>query len=296
MSRPAGYAVSLVAPPGYAHSEALREVALTVHHGLVRMGRDSMLCGPADAPERRHIVLGSHLLDEGDDALPPGAVLYNLEQVAPDSPWFDPASVARLRRHRLWDYSARNIEALERMGIVGATLVPVGFCPEIAAPVPDIEEDIDVLFVGSVNPRRAAVLEALSARGLRVEARFGVYGAERDDLAARAKIVLNVHYYEARVFEIVRVSHMLARHRFVVSETGADLDEEGEFAPGVAFAEYEDLVDTCLYYIARPDLRRRVAAQGFAIMALRDETRFLSPALAALEGAAGTDATPTQFR
>ena len=38
-----GYAVGVIAPAGYVHGEALREVALTVHCALVRLGRDAIL-------------------------------------------------------------------------------------------------------------------------------------------------------------------------------------------------------------------------------------------------------------
>jgi hypothetical protein len=286
MSGLRGYAVGVVSPPGYAHGEALREAALTVFHGIRRLGRDCVIADNLAAPDRRNVVFGAQMLADTPQVLPADAVLYNLEQVAPDSPWFDRAVLDLLSRHPVWDYSARNIVALDSLGIRGATHVPLGYCPELAA-APAVAEDIDVIFFGSINPRRARILEALRGRGVRVEAHFGVYGAARDALAARAKIVLNLHFYEARVFEIVRVSHMLSHRRFVVSEYGADLDIEGEFSPGVAFAEYEDLADVCTHYLARPEERRRIADRGSALMAARDETVFLFPALAALEGGTG---------
>jgi hypothetical protein len=65
-----------------------------------------------------------------------------------------------------------------------------------------------------------------------------VYGQARDALVARARIQLNVHYYEAKVFEVVRVSYLLANGRFVVSETGADAEEEASFGPGVASVRF----------------------------------------------------------
>ena len=72
------------------------------------------------------------------------------------------------------------------------------------------DPDLDVLFFGSLNPRRIAVIESLRAAGLRAEAVFGVYGEPRDDLIARAEAILNVHYYEAKVLEMVRLSYLLA--------------------------------------------------------------------------------------
>ena len=89
-----------------------------------------------------------------------------------------------------------------------AHVVPIGYTRELTRIRRVAPPDIDVLFIGSINPRRRAVLEQMHADGLRVQAAFGVYGAERDALVARARIVLNVHFYEAKVLEMVRLSYL----------------------------------------------------------------------------------------
>jgi hypothetical protein len=110
-----------------------------------------------------------------------------------------------------------------------------------------------VLFYGSINERRWHIIQSLKAHGVRTETVFGVYGNERDKLIARSKILLNVHFYEAKVFEVVRVSYLLANQRFVISERGANLLEEDTFSGGVVFADYNDLVKTCLDFLSRSD-------------------------------------------
>jgi len=129
--------------------------------------------------------------------------------------------------------------------------------------------DIDVLFVGSIVERRLAVLQALHERGANVIPAFGVYGAERDELIARAKIVLNVHMYEAKVFEVVRVSYLLANRCFVVSERGLDVTGERPFEEGIAFVEYHELVNACLQYLA--DERGRAQYVGNRLVQLRPQ-------------------------
>ena len=47
---------------------------------------------------------------------------------------------------------------------------------------------------------------------------------------ARSKIVLNLHQYDAQVFEIVRVSYLLANRRAVVSERGANPTEDRDLS------------------------------------------------------------------
>jgi hypothetical protein len=267
------WAVTVIAPDRYPHAEAFREVAESVHYGLLELGHDSVLTKEIGLERRRHIVFGSNLLAP-DQPLPPDTILFNLEQITPGSPWLGPELLAHFRRYRVWDYSRHNIARLEALGIRGVGHVPIGYVPQLER-IPNVEEDLDVLFVGSLNPRRLAVLEALAARGLEVRAGFGVYGAERDALIARARIQLNVHFYEARVFEIVRVSYLLANGRFVVSETGAEAEEEASFASGVAFAGYDGLVETCVRYARDPAARAEVARRGQALMRARPMARSL---------------------
>jgi hypothetical protein len=165
------WAITVISPDGYPHSEAFREVAESLHYGLLELGHDSVLTKETQLEQRRHIVLGSHLLGP-HQRLPDDSILFNLEQITPGSPWLSPALLERFRRHEVWDYSRRNIEQLEALGIRRVKHVPIGYVPQLER-IPMMEEDLDVLLVGSVNPRRMSVLEALAARGLRVHVGFG---------------------------------------------------------------------------------------------------------------------------
>jgi len=255
------FAVAVISPLGYVHSQAFAEVAESLHHALFGLGHESVLSSRLDNRRRRHIVLGANLLPRHPQPLPADAIVVNLEQIAPGSKWMVPAYLDILAAAgTVWDYSRANIDALRTLGIA-ADLVPIGFVPALRRIQPQTA-DIDVLFYGSVNERRHRVLEALRARGLRVEAVFGVYGRERDALIARAKLVLNMHYYDAKVFEIVRVSYLLANGICVVSERGSDPGAEAPFDGGIAFAAYDELVDRCVALLADPAAREALATRG----------------------------------
>ena len=47
------FAVSIATQPGFVHSEAFREVAESVHHGLRALGHDSVLSDRTDLPRPR---------------------------------------------------------------------------------------------------------------------------------------------------------------------------------------------------------------------------------------------------
>ncbi|OIJ91129.1 hypothetical protein [Streptomyces colonosanans] len=278
------FAVTILRPPGYQHWEAFREVATTVHLALLRLGHDSVLTHETRLAGRRHIIFGCNLLPSHPAGVPDDAILYNLEQVSDDSAWFSRDLLNLFRRYTVWDYSARNILELRRMGVDGVCHVPIGYVPELEGIHRSAEEDIDVLFVGSLNERRLELIRQLDSIGLNAVARFGVYGEERDTLIARAKIVLNIHFYQAKVFEVVRVSYLLANGRFVVSERGCSPEEEAPFAPGLIFGEYGEIADVCRYYVDRDHERRVRAGVGQSIMRGRCATSILRSAVAALRG------------
>jgi hypothetical protein len=100
-------------------------------------------------------------------------------------------------------------------------------------------------------------------------------------LFARAKIILNVHFYQAKLFEIVRVSYLLANKFCVVSETGLDAELEAPFVGGVAFAGYDRLAETCRRLLADEPGRRAIAEQGFSRMQALSQVDMLKAALSA---------------
>jgi hypothetical protein len=282
-----GYSIWIVSPPGYLHSRCFEELALAMSEAFAELGYAAPVVTDPAAVEGVAVVLGANLLRQIPAPWPERLILYNLEQVQAGSPWFDQGYVELLRRYPVWDYSARNIAALAAMG-VSAGLCGVGYSPGLARVPHSLAQDIDVAFIGSIGDRRAAVLQALQRSGVKVFAATGLYGAERDAVFGRAKIVLNLHHYEAQVFEIVRVSYLLANRLCVVSEAGLDQDLEAPFRKGVAFVYYRDLVAVCRHLLQRPDERRRLANAGFEAFKARPQTPMLKAALALLPQFAGS--------
>ncbi len=268
--------IVLVRPPEYGHSECFREVAEGLAWALTQLGHPTAIGENTLDPAATNIVLGVHLLPEAEALrLPANAIVYNLEQLGgAELPAWYPALASRVR---IWDYSELNLPHWSRVpSLAPACLVPLGYVPVLERIATAVEQDIDVLFYGSLNERRRQVLLALDAAGIRVHHAFGVYGAERDGLIARSKLILNVHFYESKVFEVVRVSYLLANGKAVVTEPSPDL---GRLAGAVAVFEYDGLVQGCLNFLANEEARRLLELRARMLFRESDQVELLRPAL-----------------
>ena len=196
-----------------------------------------------------------------------------------------------LSRLAVWDYSRRNLTTIgsiaDRRNL---HLVPIGYMPQLTRIPPAPIEDIDVLFYGAVNPRRRAILLALQQAGLRLRVETQVRGETRDALISRAKLVLNLHFYPTAIFEIVRVSYLLANAKAVVGECGPHTEIDSDIRNAIAAANYNRLCGTVLELL-RDDARRLdLARRGQEIFARRHLPDVLAQAIAETEAAALTDA------
>ncbi|MES2292465.1 MAG: hypothetical protein V4527_04120 [Pseudomonadota bacterium] len=272
------YNIWIVSPPGYSHSRCFDELALGLRDAFIALGHAARIFRSAEAIPGNTIVLGANIIPGFTP--PRDAIIFNLEQVSAESNWLSSGYVSLLRNHRVWDYSRNNIAALAKLGVT-ATLCEVGYMPGLSRIAPTSHQDIDVLFVGSLNERRELILRQMSQRGIRVVYRFDLYGEERDALFARAKIVINIHYYQAKILEIVRVSYLLANRICVVSEPGEDRSLEIPLEGAIAFSPYTELTDTCLRLLGDDGARLALRQKGFDIFAARSQVEMLKAALRA---------------
>jgi hypothetical protein len=234
----------LISPPNYIHAEALAELNETVELALDELEY-------IEQP----VILGAHL---APNFVRSEGIIYNTEH--PSSGWMTPSYQEVLSHHEVWDY--------HRQGV--GKYVPIGFMPQLCRILKPATQDIDVLFYGSRNKRRDNILAGLLSAGLKVKILTGVYGEERDNYIARSKVVLNVHYYEPGIFEVVRVSYLWANAKCVVSEESPDSDF------GVP---YDDLVEACLLRVRYPAWRTLEEEAGYDLFSAVSEVDILRTAL-----------------
>ena len=225
-----------------------------------------------------NVILGYNLISDPNFLKGYRTIIYQLEQLSGPSMWRTPAAMDLLRSATVvWDYAQSNIEYMRTFDIEAELVLPT-YHSDLATIRHDVEKDIDILFYGSLNDRRTGILDALKGK-VRVVRMFGVYGQQRDDYIARAKIVLNIHFYESMIMEQVRLSYLLSNQVFVVSEVGADNPYEN----GLLTASYDRLVECCVEFLDMPLNRDLLAENGYTWMQHHPMAKELSGAIAALE-------------
>jgi len=274
------FKICLVRPPRSAHSEAFREIAESLCFALRRTGHRALIVeNRLDGPGTT-ILLGAHFLGAGEaPKVDPSVIVYNLEQITGAKAASSAGYFELLKRCRVWDYSPRNIAAYANLGLgIEAALLPIGYVPELERITSAREQDIDVLFYGSLNERRNAILDEVRGAGLNTKVVFGAYGPARDELIARSKVVLNLHYYDTRIFEIARVSYLLANRKAVVSERSDETEMEPQLADAVRLARAKEIADACVELVYDDAGRKALEARGhqrFAARRLEDSLRAL---------------------
>jgi hypothetical protein len=141
-----------------------------------------------------------------------------------------------------------------------ASILLSGFDPELFRPLPAGEPDIDLLFVGTLTPRRQAILAQLASRyQVTVASAFGEAFVQ---LVQRAKIVLNIHA-EASLDTETRIYEVLGCGAFMLSE---QLSQENPFGPQelVQWRDMAELTAKIDHFLAHAFERQAIARRGLA--------------------------------
>lgn len=253
------------------------DTAEAMRHGLAELGFFAQVSQTVATPAI-NLVFGANLLNDWSALAPETTVIFNLEQLGSGADSVNPTYLENLRRYVVWDYSQRNIDWLLQSGVnPRAAWVPLGYAPTLERVPANAVQDIDVLFYGTLNDRRQHVLDGLRARNLNVVSLHQApqFKTDLDGYISRAKVVLNLHFYETHIFEIVRVSYLLNNRKAVVAEVNPNTDIYPALRQAVAGVPYEELVDACAILVANDALRRRLEASGYGIFAAHGQGELL---------------------
>ncbi len=197
-----------VKPPGYEHAACFDHVAAALRNAAL------------DCPRAEgRVVIGAHLVAE----IPTDCTIWNFEQIDNASDWISPSYVEACRNaDRLWDYSPANVAAWRNTYGIEAELLPLAYDPAMVSSIGRCKAKRSApSFYGSWNERRSRILSVIDCRLLPLP----IYGADLDRELSMSPCVINVHYYDAAIFEIVRCSYLFANAVPVMSEESADQAE-----------------------------------------------------------------------
>ncbi len=257
------YNVCVIKPDGYLHSDAFIELAELIGYSLQDLGHEASLGFNQIVPDAINVIIGCHLLDPAlIPHIPKTSVILNTEQVDSGQPAWNPNIFQWASAFETWDYSHRNIQRLKQMGASNVKFLQLGYHEKLARIRKAEHQDIDVLFYGSMNERRLKVVEQLKRLGCNVRTEFGVYGQARDQLIARAKVVLNLHFYSSEIFEIVRVFYLMTNSKAVVAEVNQSTSIDPCYPGGIYPAAYEELADSCMRLVRDDRLRLELEQQA----------------------------------
>jgi hypothetical protein len=222
---------------------------------LKRTGDYSMVIAPEDyrgpVPGQTDVVMAPHRaprLAPVFAAFSDRVKLYETENLLGAAAWrFASEQVRKNCPAVEWlNYSSANA------AVFGDTYVPLRRRTSDTSR-PPAARDFDVLHVGSMNPRRDAMITRLRSAGVRVcIPDRPVFDQDLAALEARSRVLLNVHYYTPGIFEAFRVVPAIHRGTPVISETS--LGREG--AEWCAVYDFDDLADGIRDYLKETDATR----------------------------------------
>jgi hypothetical protein len=266
----------------YIHSNVFHEIEAAVFFSLQRLGYDVTNSVNDFVQDRRNIVFGMHHcpVDVVRHDIPKDTIIYSLEQMR-DAP----ECIRWCRKYRgleVWDYSMRNVEVLRKAGVENIKHFKIGYVPEISyfeRNKPE-DRDIDILFYGSPSPRRVKILEQFEKNpNINFKHIQSIYGDERDDLIKRAKLVINLHNNDNRIFEMVRVTHLIQNKVPVLSERNPDTDFPEYMEDTVFTSTYNRFVDTAYKLLKKPEELDAQAEKGLEIFKKSPMENFLKEVL-----------------
>lgn len=186
---------------------------------------------------------------------PGDLVLFNMEQLGSDAPWTRDGYAESLRPWVVADYNPLNVDWLRRLNGPAQRVheLPIPPSPVLAWGGGGFDPAVvDVLFYGTMNPRREHAIARLRASGLAVEVVQGAFAWELAPAVRRARVVLHVHHYETRLFPVARLLQPVAQGVPVLCESSRGFGAADWRQSGIVFADYDDLVPACHALLADP--------------------------------------------
>lgn len=175
--------------------------------------------------------------------LPQNYIAFQLEQsVSPM--WFDDEYIIRLKKAiAIFEYSLTNIEYLQKHGIPFSKIFYIPISPNGKVEKrTNHKYEYDVLFYGDINSeRRKKFLDKIQEK-FDIKIISNLFGEELKRKLGKARIVVNIHYYENAILETTRISEVLSLGTsLIVSERSSEANLDEQFEDCVDFVDVNNV-------------------------------------------------------
>ena len=209
-------------------------------------------------------------------------VVFQMEQTITPR-WMTEEYFEILRNaYAVFDYSLINIDYFRKDSSLASKLfyLPVDYCANLeGASDGNVEKEYDVLFYGApFVERRKNILDKLGAK-FNVKIHSDLFGDALYKEIAKARVVINIHYYEDAMLETTRLYETLSVNGpIIVSERSCDQREEERLEGIVDFVEVGDLdaiINRVTYWLEHDEERQeKVKANAELLCSRANATEF----------------------
>ncbi|WP_051273488.1 methyltransferase [Desulfotruncus alcoholivorax] len=226
-------------------------VALLIEQTLKRFSFDNVVIldsEPSSFEDKVHIVICPQMFTK----LPLQYIAFQMEQSV-SSRWFNKVYFDRLENSiAIMDYSLTNIKFLQEKKLSYRQIfwTPMSNIVDfsellLAKQIVDLsfvtEPEYDVVFYGDVNcPRRRKFLDCIGKK-FRLLILSEVFGEELYSQLKKARVVVNIHYYENALLETTRIFECLSLGLDVISEESSDMEFYQHLIDYVTFTPIGDI-------------------------------------------------------
>lgn len=254
-------------------------VARLIHAALARAGIASDIifrkpeAGYDDVP---HFVICPHMFPD----LPSLYVAFQMEQSV-SSRWFDKNYFQILENsYAIFDYSTVNIGYLTANGLHFNQIyfLPISYLQPCGLTTEHIDKEHDVLFYGDINCERRQKFICEIRKHHQVKVISDLFGDALATEIKKARIVVNIHYYENALLETTRLYECLSLDSLVISEKSSDFDQHSELRTLVDFTEIDDIdgmIRRIKYWLSDESrLSRRISANRAALRSQKNDFEY----------------------
>jgi hypothetical protein len=209
-------------------------IAQNLSEELKRLNLTSIITNNIINTDKLHIILFSFLFEK----LPKNYILYQLEQINKSKHITDKLYDDIQHSLLTIDYSKENLSKYKQYrDNISYQMIPISnkvieYSPEYA---------YDILFFGSMNERRKKILDYLLKHNIVVATTENMFGDNLYFHIKKAKIILNLHYYDNALLEIARLNEILQFNTLIISENSNLMkDNQDYYKDDVFFIENID--------------------------------------------------------